>query len=201
MTAAIPPIPMVVEQDDLRFAALKRLQASRIHLQAALIPQRRSSGAPGESRRDTNDWSSTARAAWHFIRSRDAAGLLQSVTGLLGHWWAGHPWQPTISLLGQTVDAEVTPWVRKHPVSAIALGLCAGAAIAWTRPWRWRAVHGQARSLQRSASHWLMRELTSPAMQMLIATSVAAWLGKRNGKPSGESGPSGGPVNPAASDT
>lgn len=191
-------MPITVEQDDLRFAALKRLQASRVHLQAALIPRRRSGAAPDGGGGDKSEWSSTVHAAWRFIRSQDPAGLFQMVSGFMGQWWNGHPWQPTISLLGQTVEAEVTPWVRKNPVGAITLGLVAGAVIAWIRPWRWRAVHGQARSFQRSAGHWMVRELTSPAMQMLIATSVAAWLGQRNTKASSDQNQSDVPMGQAA---
>lgn len=173
-----------VEQDDPRFAALERLRASRVQLQAVLIPQRRSPGATGRIAGDLNDWSKTARTLWRFIRSRNAAGLLHTVGSFIGQWWTRHPLQPTVSLIGQAVDTEVGPWVRKNPISAIALGICGGAAIAWIRPWRWHALHAQARSLQRYASHWLVSELTSPTMQMLIATSIAAWLSQRNEKPS-----------------
>ena len=177
-----------VEQDDPRFAALMRLKASRVQLQAVLIPQRRSPGVKGGIAGDKGDLSKSARTLWRFIRSRNAAGLLQTVGNFTGRWWTGHPWQPTVSLIGQALDTEVGPWVRKYPISAIALGICAGAVIAWMRPWRWNALHAQARSLQRSASHWLVSELTSPAMQMLIATSIAAWLSQRNEEPAAAPG-------------
>lgn len=178
------PLQIALEQDDPRFAALNRLEASRIRLQAALIPKRRSGAASGGMPSEQSEWRTTARNAWSFVRSRNFAGLFQTVSDFAGRWWNDQPWQPTASLLSQTVDAEISPWIRKNPVSAMALGVGAGAAIAWIRPWRWGALHGQARSLQRSASFWMLRELTSPAMQMLYATSIAAWLGQRNVKSS-----------------
>jgi len=181
---ATTPLQIALEHDDRRFAALKRLEASRIQLQAALIPKRRSASASGGLGDGKSEWSTTARKAWRFLRSRNIAGLVQTVGDFVSRWWTDQPWQPTVSLLGRTVDAEVSPWIRKNPVGAIALGVGVGAAIAWVRPWRWSMLHGQARSLQRSASYWMLRELTSPAMQMLLATSIAAWVGQRNAKPS-----------------
>jgi len=187
-----------VQQGDPRYAALQRLCASRTRLQVALIPQPRAQGASSAIGGENSDWARTARTLWRFVRSRDGAGLLQTVRSVMGHWWTGHPWRPTVSLLGDAVDAEVGPWVRKHPSSAIALGIGAGVAIAWIRPWRWSALHTQARSVRRSAAHWVVSELTSPAMQMLFATSMAAWLGQRNANRSAAPSPPGEPVRPAS---
>lgn len=197
---AITKMQSAVQQDDPRFAALLRMRASRVQLEAALIPQQRKPGDSGGIGGDANDWGKTARTLWRFMRSRNVAGLFETGSSFMGQWWSRHPWRPAVTLLGQAADAEVAPWVRKHPTGAIALGVCAGAAIAWIRPWRWNALHVPARSIGRSASHWLLRELTSPAMQMLIATSLAAWLGVRNAKSSAASGEPGASGEPAAPD-
>lgn len=174
----------VLAQDDRRFAALKRLEASRVRLQGVLIAQRRPQSASDGHGGSNSGWSETARTLWSFLRSRNVADMLHVAGSFVGRWWKGHPWQPTASLLGKAVESEVSPWVRKNPVAAIAIGVIAGAAIARIRPWRWHALHVPARSLQRSAGHWMLSELASPAMQMFIATTIAAWIGQRNGKPS-----------------
>ncbi len=172
-----------MERDDPRYAPLERLKASRLHLQSVLIPPGRPERATG-SDRETSDLGKTFRTLWRFVRSHDGGGLFQTLRVVVGKWWTRQPWHTTASLLGQAVEAEVTPWVRRNPTTAIALGVCAGAAVAWVRPWRWSAMHSQGRSLRRSATRWLASQLTSPTVQMLIATSIATWLSQRNANPS-----------------
>lgn len=167
------------DRDDPRYAALARLKASRMHLQSVLIPPGRTKRASGAADRDTGGLGGTLRTLWSFVHSHDGEGLFQTVRVFIDKWWTRQPWQPTASLLGQAVEAEVAPWVRRHPTTAIALGVCAGAAITWARPWRWLALHAQARSLKRYAGHWISKELRSPTMQMLIATSIATWISQR----------------------
>lgn len=179
MTASTEP-DTITDRDDPRYAALQRLRASRTHLQSALIPprrQKRSSTAPGKG---FADWGGTLRSVWSFVQSGSGSELFQTARGLLTNWWTRHPWHDTVSVVGEAVEAQVIPWVRRNPVTAIAAGVLAGAALAWLRPWRWKAAHSQAHSIRRSATHWLTRELASPALRMLIATSIATWLSQRN---------------------
>lgn len=171
--------PGIVAPDDRRHAAVQRLQDSRARLQMALIPRGKPGSAAGAHGASAGDGGSTARSLWQFVQSRDAAGLLTAARAVAGHWWSRQPWQPAAALLGRTVKAEIEPWIRRHPTNAIVLGICAGAAIAWIRPWRWLALQSQARSVKRHAGSWIWKELRSPTVQMLIATSVATWLSQR----------------------
>lgn len=170
----------ITDHDDPRYAPLQRLKASRTHLQSVLIPPPRQKRAATASGGATGDLGGTLRRLWSFVQSGSGGELFQTVRGFVSNWWTRQPWHDTASLVGDAVEAEVTPWVRRNPVAAIALGVAAGAAIAWVRPWRWKAAHSQAYSMRRSATRWLTGELASPALRMLIATSIATWLSQRN---------------------
>lgn len=183
---ATTELDTIADRDDPRYAALLRLKASRTHLQSALIRPPRHKRAAAESASSFGNLGGTLRTLWRFVQSGSGGELFQTVRGLVSNWWTRHPWHDTALMVGNAVETEVTPWVRRNPVTAIAVGVSAGAAVALLRPWRWKAAHSQAHSIRRSATRWITSELGSPALRMLIATSIATWLSQRAASPAAQ---------------
>jgi hypothetical protein len=172
----------MLDPDDLRREPLQRLMASRARLRAELIPARRFGAAASSSME--GDLPRRARALWRLLISRQGAGaVFSSAASLLKTWWVRQPWHATSELLGHAVVEEVSPWVRRHPVAAVALGAGAGAAVAMVRPWRWQVVNAQSRRMGRSVGRWAVHQLTQAPVQMAIAAAIATWLERR--QPSG----------------
>lgn len=165
--------------DDHRLQSLQRLMASRARLRAVLIPQGRYAGS-GTPSGAHGDLPGRARALWRLVVSRSSGGaIFSTAASLLRSWWVRQPWHTTTELLGHAVVGEVSPWVRRNPITAIALGACAGAAVAALRPWRWRALRSQTRVMGKSVGRWAVHQLTQVPMQMALAAAVAAWLEQR----------------------
>lgn len=176
------------DSDDQRREPLKRLMASRARLRAELIPARRF-GAAGKPATSQGDLSGRARALWGLLVSHGPRrAVFTGAAGLLRSWWVRQPWHATTELLGHAVAGEVSPWVRRHPVSAVALGAFAGAAVAVARPWRWQVLGSQSRVMGRSLGRWAVSQLTQPTVQMAAAAAIAAWLERRQSS-SVEDGP------------
>jgi hypothetical protein len=179
MSAAGQP-DTALEPDDHRLQPLQRLMASRARLRATLIPSDRY-GASGKRPGAGGSLVRRARAVWRLIVSRSAGGaVFSTAASLLRNWWVRQPWHATTELLSHAVAREVSPWVKRNPVTAVALGACAGAALAAARPWRWQAVSSQRRLMSRSVGRWAVSQLTQAPVQMALAAAVAAWLEKRH---------------------
>lgn len=178
-----------LEPDDHRLHSLQRLMASRVRLRAALIPANSHRGSAAHAGAD-GSIASRARALWRLVMTRSTGGSVVSTAAtLLSSWWVRQPWHATTALLSDAVGREVSPWVKRNPLTAVALGACAGAAIAMARPWRSELVHSQTRIMGRSAGRWMFSQLTTAPMQMALAAAVAAWLEQRQTPDAGVSPP------------
>ncbi len=167
---------MVLDDDDHRVAALQRLRASRERLHLAIDPGRAHHHAAdmddvGVPRR--------ARAVWRLLMRRGAdRAFFSTAASLLQSWWVRQPWYATTRVLGDAAADRAAPWVRRHPVQAIALGVLAGAALAAARPWRWRIVSQRSRLVASSVVRWGVHQLMQAPVKLAIAAAVASWLGK-----------------------
>jgi hypothetical protein len=174
----VPDVPgRALDPDDRRAASLQRLLASRERLRSALGPQR--------PRKGSNDTSATGgvlnrvRAWWQMLSGDSGAAVFSTAAKLLEDWWARQPLRNSAEQLGQAVLGEVEPWVRRRPVAAVVLAMCAGAAVAAVRPWRWGLVQSQSQRASRTFKRWAVSQLLRAPVQMAIAGALTTWLSQR----------------------
>ena len=167
--AAVPAAPLTM--------ALMRIEASRARLRSAMLPPTETSASdagPGFSL--PRRW----RAMWRsFMRRGPLAAVASTATSALGSWWRSQPWHSTGEWAGRALLAEVQPLVRRHPLMAVAVGASLGAALAWARPWRWRALHRQVRPAGGQLLRWTIAQLSQVPVQMALAALLAQFVGDR----------------------
>jgi hypothetical protein len=157
---------------DAHDAALGRLIASRARLAQILLPAPATSTDGAHAAGGANGgWSAPRRwRAWwrRWTRQGTLAPVFVAVEHGLGGWWQRQPWRDTASVIGELGAANVRPFIRRHPLAAIGLGAAAGAALAWSQPWRWRALRVHAMRSSRLAAGWAVGQLSQPAIQLLL---------------------------------
>ena len=167
--ATVPAAPLTM--------ALMRIEASRARLRSAMLPPPETSASdagPGFSL--PRRW----RAMWRsFMRSGPLATVASTATSALGSWWRSQPWHSTGEWAGRALLAEVQPLVRRHPRMAVAVGASLGAAVAWARPWRWRALHRHVRPAGGQLLRWTIAQLSQVPVQMALAALLAQFVGDR----------------------
>jgi len=60
-----------------------------------------------------------------------------TIVEAIDSWWLSHPLRPVTHMVGEASNAAVRPFARTNPISLVAGAAIAGAALAWSRPWRW----------------------------------------------------------------
>lgn len=135
-------------RSDARAAALARLEASRAHLRAALVP----TDAPS-----------------HDAPMQAPARLLRHA---LRRWWRHQPWAAALRVGGTELRDAIVPVLRQHPLTSLAAAAALGAALVLTRQALWRLIAGQARPLTGSVGTWMWQQVSSPAVQ----AALLAWL-------------------------
>lgn len=135
-------------RSDARAAALARLEASRAHLRAALVP----TDAPS-----------------HDAPMQAPARLLRHA---LRRWWRHQPWAAALRVGGAELRNAIVPVLRQHPLTSLAAAAALGAALVLTRQALWRLIAGQARPLTGSVGTWMWQQASSPAVQ----AALLAWL-------------------------
>ena len=113
------------------------------------------------------------------MRRGPLATLASTATSALGSWWRSQPWHSTGEWAGRALLAEVQPLVRRHPLMAVAVGASLGAAVAWARPWRWRALHRHVRPAGGQLLRWTIAQLSQVPVQMALAALLAQFVGDR----------------------
>lgn len=164
--------------------ALARLQASRQRLRRELLPDvdrpglGEAGGGPALPRR--------LRAMfrhWRYrLRHAPLAGMALTA---FQTWWHEHPLRVPGEALGTELRSAVVPMVRRHPVATVLIAGAAGAALVAWRPWRWPVVARQIKPIPRGFGRWVMRQLSQPAVQ----TMLAAWLMSAVGRGAAETDP------------
>lgn len=158
---------------DQHDAALDRLIVSRSRLRQLLLPATAERAGAGDvDSASTAGWAAPRRwrAQWRlWTRRGSLSPLFKAAEYGLGSWWLRHPWRETATVIGELGAANVRPVIRRHPLAAIGLGVAAGAALAWSKPWRWRPLRVHAARSTRQAISWAFGQLSQPAVQMLLA--------------------------------
>lgn len=88
----------------------------------------------------------------------------------LGQWWARHPLHTSGLLVSSVVETFLRPVALRHPVALVAGAVVLGAALAFSRPWRWAFKPHFVSALGPAL---LSRVLASAAVQSWIASALA----------------------------
>jgi hypothetical protein len=59
------------------------------------------------------------------------------VIGSLKEWWSRHALRPAMQVAVEASRAIMTPLAQHHPFVVVLSAGAAGAALVWSRPWRW----------------------------------------------------------------
>ena len=146
--------------------ALARLQQSRQQLLVAWAPARPAGGQAGGS----------GASAWQ--RALQASPLLGLLGPALQQAWAAQPWAAGLQDLGASAREGLGPWVRRHPLAAVALAAVGGAALVACRPWRLLRPAALGASLRHQVGGWAkqaLRGLGDAPAQMALG-ALTAWL-------------------------
>ncbi len=138
---------------------LQRLALSRQRLRLALAVQRPSSdhaAAPAAAGVD----------AWSAIPGLGA--LIDSVRS----WWSKNPLRPALLLALQATQSAVSPVAQRHPLALVTASLLAGAALAWSRPWRWLLSPALLAGLMPQLLSTAMARVPGPAWLAVLASLV-----------------------------
>lgn len=104
--------------------ALERLERSRECLRRAMLPPAAvPRPAPG-------------RFGPFLQRLRGWPLVAESLDALAAWWWQ-HPLRPLAQVAGDASNAVARPLAQRHPLLLVLAAGLSGAALAWSRPWRW----------------------------------------------------------------
>ena len=59
------------------------------------------------------------------------------VIDTLRGWWVQHPLHAVALVAGEASNAVAKPLAQRHPLGIVLAAALIGAALAWSRPWRW----------------------------------------------------------------
>jgi hypothetical protein len=183
--------------------AMARLMLSREQLRQVLRPPARGgrdrggrAEAPGPRGARSSDPSDAKPTANAQARSADrtASPLLAAwldqladipaariMVAALQVWWDRHPLRLGTRLAADATDALLQPVAQRHPVGLVLGAGLAGAALAWSRPWRWALKPALTPALLAG----LLPQLLSQAMRQLPAgtwTRLLASLAQSSGR-------------------
>lgn len=159
-------------------AALHRIEQSRRHLHAELLP-------PPEDAEGRAARSGTLGGCWlEWLRSGPlhpwyelAEPWIASGSLAVRRWWRRQPWHDAAVLVAETGNATLTPVIRRHPLAAVGIAAAAGGALVIARPWRHPHAQRVANGGVRLARRWFVRQLANPVLHTVLAsafTSLAA---------------------------
>jgi len=157
--------------------ALVRLERSRANLWHALRP-----APPAQDTAPAGSFKLIEYArAW--LRDTPWGAMVEPLVGAAGDtltaWWARQPWREAAQQARQALSAELSPWVQRHPMAAIATAAVAGAAVAASGVWRWRTVRRSGVQLAAHLRRTLTGQLSRPAVQSVPLGAVLSYLAAR----------------------
>ena len=145
----------------------ERLALSRVRLRAAMQPE------PAAA----SHHAGPAIAAWVEDLKTKVPGASLLITALQ-HWWAQHPMRSTTLMVVGAVKAVAQPIAQRNPWGLAAGALLLGAAVAWSRPWRWAPRQGLLNGLGAAVvasamAHLPLQAWLSGLMSTLAQTMAA----------------------------
>ena len=169
--------PQLADAGTLTEQAVARLERSRANLRHALTPV---PPAPSTS----NAWSfKLVEHARTWLRGTPWGTLVEPLVSAAGDtlstWWARQPWRDAALRAGDTLAADLSPWVRRHPIAAIAVAAVAGATVAASGVWRWRSLRRSGLHLAANLRRAVTGQFSSPAVQSLLLGAVLSYLAGR----------------------
>ena len=66
-----------------------------------------------------------------------AVPTVRLVIDTLRGWWVQHPLHAVALVAGEASNAVAKPLAQRHPLGIVLAAALIGAALAWSRPWRW----------------------------------------------------------------
>lgn len=174
-TTADAPVP--VANGPTLEQALARLDRSRANLRTALRP-----AVPTSDHAAASSFNPLRRArAW--LRGTTWGGLLDPVVGAaseaLAQWWRRQSWYESVALAQDTLSAELSPLVRRYPITAVVVTASTCAVLVGSGVWRWRAVRRSGLQLAVQLRRLVTSQLTSPALQSVLLGALASYLAAR----------------------
>lgn len=91
-------------------------------------------GQPGQPAQPAQG-AETSAAAW--LHSLQAAPGLRLLMEAASSWWAKHPLRMASMLAADAAKSVAQPLAQRHPLGLVAGAFLLGAALVWSRPWRW----------------------------------------------------------------
>lgn len=118
-------------------SAAQRLEQSRERLLRAMTPP-----LPPDDQRQQHTQQMLRNHEHELLQRRIAAQdgtpppVVQHLLVKARRWWSSHPLHHVGSLALHSAETAARPMVRQHPVAWLSAAVVCGAALAWTRPWR-----------------------------------------------------------------
>lgn len=172
--------------------ALSRLTLSRERLRESLTP-----AAPRANSEDKGGFHPLRRARAWLIGTPWGGFLDPVVTALsdeVSHWWHRQAWRHSVLVVKDTLSSELTPMVRRHPLTAVLVMAAAGAMVAASGVWRWRTVRRSTWQLGTRIRRALVGQLSKPAVLSVILGALVSTLASRRATPSAAKAPSSSPA-------
>ncbi len=110
-------------------SAAARLALSRERLRTVML-ERSAPKRKAEAQRAAG-----AAPSW-LDRLKDIPGAGVMIDAV-SSWWSNHPLHAVGVLAAGAARASVQPLAQRNPVGLVLLAALLGAALVWSRPWRW----------------------------------------------------------------
>jgi hypothetical protein len=173
---ALPPSPPLQASRDLALDpladAMLRLQRSRACLRSAMMP------APPRIHHARGAGATSRLMSW--LTSGSIGQAVEPLFGgarlLLLRWWSRHPWHSPVMMAKEAVQGEVTPLLRRHPVTSVVVAAALGAGLVASGVLHGGLVRGSLAGARRLARRWFIVQLSSPAMQTVVIGAITTLL-------------------------
>jgi hypothetical protein len=138
MSGTIPAIGSEGVGDGVSPRPLSPVEAmnlSRRRLRDALLPDRLHGGRFHGGRMAGATADGDTSAPW--LVTLKSLSLIGVLFAALDSWWAQHPLRVAMNIASDTAKAVAQPMARENPLGLMLGVVVLGAAIVWSRPWRW----------------------------------------------------------------
>lgn len=103
--------------------AALHIEMTRERLRRAMLPAPVEEAPPG-----------TAPPLFDRVKHFPVIGV---VLEALDGWWSNHPLRPVAQVAVEASNAVVQPLAKRNPLILVMGAAAVGAALVWSRPWRW----------------------------------------------------------------